>query len=139
MKAGMTIKPLLGMSALTLVMGLSMTACGGGDSTASVCHKISADGKAESSALSGLSQGSNSVSQQTIRELQTFAGKIRDDVSNASSDGLKKAGEKFAGDIDKAASDAKGGRSAGLSDLSSFVNDAKALEHYCPQIGNSTS
>jgi hypothetical protein len=134
----MLIKSLASSSALALAVGLSVTACGGGgDSTASVCSKIKADGQKESSALSSASS-SGSVDTQVQNALKDFAGKLRTDVSNASSSGLKAAGDKFADDLDKLAGETKN-KSAVNNDTPMFEKDAGAVQKYCPGLANSSS
>lgn len=139
MKTAMLIKPVAAASVLVLAVGFSATACGGGgESNAAVCQKIKSAGQAEAQQLKGAN--SSSATSRAASALKDLAGKIRTDVSNAASAGLKSAGNNFAGDIDKLTEDtAKKNKSALVSDFAALTKDEKPLAHYCPQIGNNST
>lgn len=134
----MMTKPLAATSVLVLTVGLGAAACGGGsEPNASVCRKIQASGNSVAGDLGGVN--SNASSSKTLSAMRDLAGRIRNDVGDASSQGLKNAGNKFADDIDAFAQDAKAKNKAAETDISKLSKDAASLQHYCPHLGSSGS
>lgn len=136
----MLLKTVAATAALVVSAGLSVTACGGGDSNASVCNKIIADSKRESSSVQHLKSNAPGAKTKLLGALKAFAGDVRSDVSNASTSGLKSAGGKVADGLDKAAADANSkDPSVSSKDEATLSSAVQSLQKYCPKLGNSSS
>ena len=127
----------LALCAALAVAGICMTACGSGESNATVCNNLSKDGQVAGNeadnTLSSISANGGKLTGVQAAPFHTLATILTNDASKASDSRLTAAADALSADFDKLADDISSDNVGAFeADASTLEADTKTFDTFCP-------